>query len=161
MSVNTVFTVPKDRQGVTIRLDKGAALEGEIFLESVSDDLSVHQKVTAFLENNNAFFPVKVNSSGNTEFVNKKNVRMVDVDFPEGPDTNYFSFRIMRAISVTALFSDGEAVSGELMAEVPEEKARLSDCLNLPDKFLSVKAGGKMRYINKEALQKVVHTDKA
>ncbi len=67
----------------------------------------------------------------------------------------------MHAISVTARFCDGTAVSGELMAEVPQEKARLSDCLNISNKFLSVKTGGKMCYINKDALRTVVHADKA
>jgi hypothetical protein len=46
------------------------------------------------------------------------------------------------------------------MAEVPREKNRLSDCLNLPHRFLSVKTGGKILYINKKAIQKVVHDDK-
>jgi len=160
MSVDTVFTVPKDRLSVTIRLDKGIALEGEIFLEPVSDNLSVHQKVIAFLESGNTFFPLKLSAAGNTEFINKRNVWIVDVNIPEGHDADYFLFRPMHSISVTILFSDGKTVSGELMAEVPEEKARLSDCLNLPGRFLSVKLGKKMRYINKEALQKVAYAGK-
>lgn len=160
MSVDTVFTVPKDRLSVTVRLDKGVALEGEIFLEPVSGNLSVHQKVAAFLESGNAFFPLKL-SAGNTEFINKKNVWIVDVNIPDGHDADYFLFRPMHAISVTLLFSDGKIVSGELLAEVPEEKARLSDCLNLPGSFLCVRLAGKMRYINKETLQKVTYAGKA
>ena len=39
MSVHTVFTVPKDRQDVTIHLDKGVSVTGEIFLESFSQDI--------------------------------------------------------------------------------------------------------------------------
>ena len=42
-------------------------------------------------------------------------------------------------IPVNAQFGDGDTVNGELVAEVPAEKARLSDCLNLQNKFLSVK----------------------
>ncbi len=156
MSENTAFAVPKDRLSVIIRLDKGMTVSGEIFLEYVSDTVSLHQKVTAFLENDNAFFPLKINS-GSTEFINKTHVRYVEIIFPAAPDANYFSFRPMQSIPVNALFGDGDAVNGDLVAEVPAEKARLSDCLNLQNKFLSIKTVDKMCYINRETLLKVVH----
>jgi hypothetical protein len=161
MTGNTAFAVPKDRQEVTVRLGNGMTVEGVIFLEAVSDFLSSHQKITTFLENDNTFFPLKLDTTGNTEFINKKNVWTVEVGIPEDPETGYFSQLPMHAISVTAHFRDGTAVSGELMAEVPQEKARLSDCLNISNKFLSVKTDGKMCYINKDALRTVVHADKA
>ncbi len=72
MTGNTAFAVPKDRQGVTVRLGNGTAIEGVIFLEAVSDFLSSHQKVTMFLENDNTFFPIKLDTTGKTEFINKK-----------------------------------------------------------------------------------------
>lgn len=156
MSGNTAFAVPKDRLSVSIRLEKGVMLSGEIFLEYVSDTVSMHQKVTAFLENDNAFFPIKVGTGG-TEFVNKTHIRYVEINLPDDPDANYFSFRPMQAIPVNAQFGDGDTVNGELVAEVPAEKARLSDCLNLQNKFLSVKTVDKMCYINREMLQKVIH----
>ncbi len=111
MSENTAFAVPKDRLSVIIRLDKGMTVSGEIFLEYVSDTVSLHQKVTAFLENDNAFFPLKINS-GSTEFINKTHVRYVEIIFPAAPDANYFSFRPMQSIPVNALFGDGDAVNG-------------------------------------------------
>lgn len=157
MSGKTVFAVPKDRQGVTIRLSRGVALKGEIFMESVSEGLSTHQKVASFIENSNTFFPIKVSPGENTEFINKHNVQTVEVDLPEDPETGYFAHLLMHTIPVTVYFHDESAVSGELMAEVPQEKARLSDCLNMPDKFLIVKTAEKICYINKKALQKVVH----
>ena len=156
MSGNAAFTVPKDRLSVSVRLENGVTLNGEIFLEYFSDTVSLHQKVTAFLENDNAFFPIKV-GSGDTEFVNKTHVRYVEINFPDDPDANYFSFRPMQTIPVNAQFGDGDTVKGELVAEVPAEKARLSDCLNLQNKFLSVKTADKMCYINRDTLQKVIH----
>jgi hypothetical protein len=160
MSGNTAFTVPKDRQAVTVRLQKGEKLEGEIFLEYMVSGLSTHQKVTAFLENENLFFPIKIIATGMTEFINKKTVQTVDVGVPEDPETGYFSHLLMHTIRVTARFCDGTMVSGDLMAEVPQEKARLSDCLNMSNRFLSVHTGSTMCYINKDSLQKVMHADK-
>jgi hypothetical protein len=158
MSGNIAFAVPKDRLSVIIRLEKEASLKGDIFLEYVSETTSMHQKVTAFLEQGNAFFPIKL-SSGITEFVNKTHVRYVAISLPDDPNAQYFSFRPMQAIRVNALFGDGEAIRGELLAEVPAEKTRLSDCLNMQNNFLSVKSDDKICYINKESLQKVVHAD--
>lgn len=160
MSVHTVFTVPKDRQDVTIHLDKGVSVTGEIFLESFSQDLSIHQKLTAFLESDIVFFPVKLSSTGSTEFINKKNVGIIEAGIPDEEDTNFFSFKLMHTIPVTAILRHGDTISGELMAEVPREKARLSDCLNLSHKFLSIKGEGTIFYINKTALQKVVYAEK-
>lgn len=159
MNENPVLAVPMDRQNVTLRLDTGAILEGEIFLEYVPDISSVHQRITAFLESGNAFFPLK-RVNGNTEFVNRKKVQTLEVKCPERPDARYCESRIMNTIPVTAIFSNGDTISGELMAEVPQEKARLSDCLNLPSTFLEVKTDSTIYYINKEALQKILYRDK-
>jgi hypothetical protein len=161
MSTSTCYTVPIDRRAVTVHMDNGAILEGEIFLGLFGDNLSTHQKILALLEDSSTFFPFMICKSGKTEFLNKRNVRVVELLLPEDPDNHYFSFGRMHTIPITALFSSADSISGELMAEVPEEKTRLSDCLNLPDMFLCVKSGEKVCYLNKETLQKVVYLDKA
>ena len=160
MSEKTVFAVPKDRQNVTVRLSSAVAILGEIFMESMAEGLSIHQKLSSFIENGSIFFPLKLSSGGGTEFINKKKTQVIEVSLPENPEANYFSHLLMQTIPVTIFLTDGSAMSGDLMAEVPQEKARLSDCLNLPEKFLAVKSGGLMCYINKGALQKVVHGSK-
>lgn len=160
MSGNTAFAVPKDRQNVTVLLSPGTALAGEIFMESIAEGLSMHQKITSFIENSSAFFPIKLSPGGNTEFINKNKVQMFEVDLPEDPETSYFAHLLMQTIPVIVFLTHGSTVSGDLLAEVPQEKARLSDCLNLADKFLVVKSGKQMCYINKNALQKVVHAAK-
>ena len=157
MSDTTAFQVPKDRQAVIVRLSPGVVVEGEIFMEAFSENLSIHQKISAFIEDTNSFFPIKVIPGGDTEFINKNTIQLVEVSVPDDPETSYFAHLLMQTIPVTAYFRDGDTVSGELMAEVPQEKARLSDCLNLREKFLKVKSGNKMCYINKKTLQKVVH----
>jgi len=154
---NTAFQVPKDRQSVVVRLTQGAVLEGEIFLESMAEGLSTHQKVTAFLENSLAFFPIKVSPDGKTEFINKQKVRTVEVAVTAAPETDYFEHLLMHTIPVTTFFGAAESISGELMAEAPQEKARLSDCLNMPNTFLCVRTASMICYINKESLQKVVY----
>ena len=65
------------------------------------------------------------------------------------------AYSFMHIEDITTLFTDGTALSGELLAEVPEEKARLSDCLNLPESFLSVKKEKTVYYLNKSTIQQV------
>ena len=160
MSTDDAYSVPIDRQAVSIRMQSGITLDGEIFLGLFGDNLSMHQKVTMLLEGSSLFFPFRISSSGKTEFLNKKTIRAVEVPLPEDPDNTYFSYRIMHSIPITALFTDTDSISGELMAEVPSDKARLSDCLNLNDIFLCVKVEKKVCYLNKDILQKVVYLDK-
>jgi hypothetical protein len=62
----------------------------------------------------------------------------------------------MQTVTMTAVFTDNSRITGLLMAEVPAENARLSDCLNLPSKFLQVKVENRICHINKDALRKVL-----
>ncbi len=157
MSGKTAFAVPKDRQQVVVRMSKDVLLEGEIFLESLSEGQSMHQKIVNFLENDTAFFPLKVAPAGNTEFIHKSNIQSVSISLPDDPDITYFSGLLLHTIPLAITLPEGDTISGHLMAEVPREKARLSDCLNLPDAFLSIRSQDTVFYINKNAIRKAVH----
>jgi len=144
------FIVPREKQLVTVHLPGGNTMEGNIFLEYYSEARTLHQKLVAFLENRNDFFTLS--SSGSPEFIGKDAIRMVEVDYPE----DEYAFTIMHVELVTVIFLDGSQVSGDLLADVPEGKQRLSDCLNLPHRFLCARAYGKVCYINKKAILKVI-----
>ncbi len=156
MSSHTPYAVPKDKLGVTIQFESGAVLRGFIFLEYTAARISARQKVSLFLERDNAFFPLLLDDSGRTEFINKNKIRMLEAECPQGCDDEA-DRGLTRAIHITVVFNDGVTLSGGLLAEVPEQSARLSDCLNLPNRFLSVCVGRNALYINKYALQKVIH----
>ena len=144
------FVVPKEKQLVTVHLLGGDTLEGNIFLEYFPEARTLHQKLLAFFEDKKDFFPL---SSGSTpEFLYKRAIRMVEVHFPEEEDT----FTLMHVELVTVIFRDGAQVSGDLMADVPEERKRLSDSLNLSGRYICTRAYGKVCYINKEAVLKVI-----
>ena len=153
MRGDAAFAVPRDRQSVTVRLDGGTAIEGEIFLEYMHADLSIHQKVTCSSKTITCFSPSRSMHRAEPT-LSVKNVWAVEVGFPEDPETSFFSPLLMQAIPVIAHFCDGTTIRGILMAEGPKEKARLSDCLNMQNKFLSVKTDGGMCYIKKDALKK-------
>ncbi len=160
MGNQSSFAVPKERQEVTVQLDSGESLRGAIFLEYSVEGLATHQKVSAFLEDGNNFFPLALGGGGSTEFINKTNIRYVELAYQADQEGQDVSFSLMHIENVTAVLTDGGTMNGALMAEVPEEKARLSDCLNLAGKFLSVKVNGKICFVNKDSLRKVVNAEK-
>jgi hypothetical protein len=148
------FTVPKEKQLVTVHLLGGNTIEGNIFLEYNPDARTLHQKMAAFLEKGTDFFPL---SSGRIpEFISKSAIRMVEVHNAEDED----AFNIMHVELVTVIFRDGTQVSGDLLADVPEQRRRLSDCLNLTGRFLCTRAYGKVCYISKQAILKVISAGK-
>lgn len=144
------FAVPKEKQLVTVYLLGGDTIEGNIFLEYYPDARTLHQKLLAFFEDGKDFFPLS--AGGTPEFINKRAARMVEVHYPEEEE----SFSFMHVELVTVIFRDGSQVSGDLMADVPEERKRLSDSLNLTGRYICTRAYGKVCYINKEAVLKVI-----
>jgi hypothetical protein len=144
------FVVPKEKQFVTVHFLGGETVEGNIFLEYYPDARTLHQKLLAFFEDGKDFFPLS--SAGTPEFVNKDAARMVEVHYPEEEE----SFSLMHVELVTVIFRDGTQVSGDLMADVPQERKRLSDSLNLTGRYLCTRAYGKVCYINKKAVLKVI-----
>ncbi len=159
MSGNAAFTVPMDRQRVLVRLHGGTIHEGDIFIEQVVADLSPHEKITTFLENEISFFPLKLAETGKAEFLNKSTIISVEVAVPENPEETFFSCLILHTIPVRAHCVEGTILQGLLTAEVPQERERLSDCLNMQNAFLCIQEDKRISYINKKALLKVEHAD--
>jgi hypothetical protein len=148
------FAVPKEKQLVTVHLLGGDTIEGNIFLEYNPGAQLLHQKMMAFLENDKDFFPLS--GGGTPEFICKSAIRMVEVHYPEDEE----AFNVMHVELVTVIFRDGSQVSGDLLADVPDQRRRLSDCLNLSGRFLCTRAYGKVCYISKQAILKVTSAGK-
>jgi hypothetical protein len=155
MTAPREFAVPKEKQPVSVHLIGGEIREGSIFLEYYPDARSLHHKMLALLEDKKDFFPLS-SGSGIPDFINKHAIRLVEVQFPEEEN----SFEIMHVELVTIIFQDGAQVSGDLLADVPSERARLSDSLNLSGGYLCTRVYGKVCYVNKKAVQRVLSAGK-
>jgi len=66
----------------------------------------------------------------------------------------------MRILPVSFQFIDQTTLGGELMVDAPEEKSRLSDCLNTTHRFLCLRIGTKIYYVDKDAIRKVAYAEK-
>lgn len=155
--MDRTFAVPKRRQNVVLHLEEPAiAMQGTIFLEPVHDGIPAYQAVAAFLEDNSRFFPFLLDRTGQTECINKASILTVEMEYETDRDDSSFPIARLQREEITVVFRSGKEMRGILLAEVPEERSRLSDCLNLPDKFLSIRSKSTIYYINKAAILKVV-----
>ncbi|OGW26326.1 MAG: hypothetical protein A2X56_07090 [Nitrospirae bacterium GWC2_57_13] len=156
MTGHAEFSVPKDRLRVRMRLRNETAAAGEIFLEHFPGERPVYQRVAALLEDEQSFVPLLEESSGKMLLVNKANIKIVD--FADPGDAGE-KMGIMHVEQVEAVFATGDALRGELTADVPDERARLSDCLNQRVRFLLLRSEGAICFVNKEALMIVRPAD--
>ncbi len=150
MSEHREFVVPKEKQKVTVHLTGGETRSGNVFLEYHPEAPALYEKISIFLEDKNEFFPLAADGGG-LQFINKRSIRMMEVEYPAEES----AFSLMHIEKITAVFSDGSHLDGMLMADVPSEKDRLSDCLNLPARFLIVRVNDRVHFINKDAVRKV------
>ena len=149
------FAVPKEKQQVKIQLLGGETLAGNIFLEYKPEAVTVYQKVSSFIEDRTGFFPIAIGEV-KPQIIGKTSVKILEIDYPE--DESIFSLKRIENVSV--MLSDGSRIDGLLMADVPEERDRLSDCLNLPERFLSLRLSGKILFVNKSLVRKVLYSAK-
>jgi len=143
------FVVPKEKQLVRVSLVGGGVFEGHIFLECGVEARTLHRKVLAFLGDEKDFVPFAIGDE--TEFFSKLAIRMVEIDREEEQDAS-----LTHAEPVTVIFRDGPPVDCELIADVPEDRRRLSDILNLPGSFVCARIDENVCYINKQAILKVL-----
>jgi hypothetical protein len=154
--MDRTFAVPKRRQRVVLHLEPDVAEEGTVFLEPMHDGVPAYRAVAAFFEDHSRFFPFLPDRTGQTEFINKTSVLAMEMKYEADENDSSFPLDLLQREEITVVFRTGNEMRGILLAEVPEERSRLSDCLNLPDKFLSIKSESTIYYINKAAILKVV-----
>lgn len=154
------FEIPKNRHTVTAHFTDGSKLKGDVFLLSYTTYHSGPQKVAELLEDGNKFIPFLVSESNKVELINKELLKMVEGEVVEAADEEMLSIGLIHIEEITVFFHDNTNISGAFLAEVPPDHSRLSDCLNLPERFMNLKADSRHIHINKGMIKKVVSTKK-
>ena len=154
------LSVRKDRATITAVLPDGTKIRGEVFLASYSDTHYGHQKVADILEGEKLFIPVSIKEEGRkeegrVEFINKDQVMILEGELSSEEAEEKLAIGLYNIEKIKVLFINGEIIEGAMISEVPKERSRLSDCLNLPDTFISMIKGGRYFYLNKGMITKV------
>jgi hypothetical protein len=123
--------ITKNRQQVLLTLADGSDLAGEVFLNLYDVRGQGPQRVGNLLnESEDAFVPVK--SAGGTVHINTANIVMAATPAADEGDELMMLGKKYR-IRVTTLH--GKTVEGDIFVDLPQDRSRVSDYLNRPDRF--------------------------
>lgn len=147
--------IPMHRLAVRVIPLEGAGLIGTIFLDQSRANQPLYLMVEDYLERENSFFPFKNETTGDTDFINKETIKMVEwVRLNKEEEGEQYA-NLMQAQETRVTFVNGSTLDGTLLSDVPPEKHRLSDCLNIDKKFLIIRTDTDYIHINKAKILKV------
>ena len=149
------LTIRKDRLQVLVHFTDGSKTAGEVFLAPFSGDHHGHQKVADLLETEDKFFPLSI-EGGDVEFISKSQILMIEGELIGEEDRELLSAGLVHQVDVSVVITDACIIDGTLLAEVPPERSRLSDCLNLSGNYLRLRSENRYIHVNKSFIKKVL-----
>ena len=149
------LSVSKDRATINAIFRDGKKIRGELFLAAHTESHYGHQKVSDLLEGEKNFLPISIKGEGRTEFVNKNQLLIVEGELATEDDEEKIAMGLFHIEKVRLFFINDDVLEGAMLSEVPKERSRLSDCLNMDQKFINFIKDGRYMYVNKRLLVKV------
>lgn len=135
--------ITKNRQQVLLTLADGSDLAGEVFLSLYDVHGQGPQRVGNLLnESEEAFVPVK--TAGGTVHINTANIVMAATPAADEGDELMMLGKKYR-VQVTTLH--GKTVEGDIFVDLPQDRSRVSDYLNRPDRFFRLFLSERIVYI--------------
>ena len=148
------LSIDKNKLQVAITFADGSRGKGEIFLAHHAGGHHGGQKVADLLNGDKAFLPISL-ESGAVEFISKSQILTIEGELVSDEDEEMFSAGLIQQKDVVVVTSGNQTIIGTLLAEVPEERSRLSDCLNLAEGFILLKCDSRYLHINKAMVKKI------
>lgn len=134
--------IAKNRRQVIFTLADGRELEGEVFLSLYEAHRQGSQRVGELLNGEETFLPVK--TSAGTVHLNVANIiKAVTQEDAERHDLMMLGKKY--TVRITTLH--GEAIEGDIFVDLPQDRSRVSDYLNRPERFLRVFVPGHIVYV--------------
>ena len=148
------LSIDKNKIQVAITFADGSKGKGEIFLARHAGGYYGGQNVADLLNGDKAFLPISL-ESGAVEFISKSQILTIEGELIADDDDEMLSSGLIHQKDVVVVTSGNQTIIGTLLAEVPDERSRLSDCLNLPEKFIRLKSESRYLHINKAMIKKI------
>jgi hypothetical protein len=142
------YRIQKTRVPVAIRLRGGGMLHGFVFAQSTP--YGGHEEPADVLNGREPFFPIQ-SRAGATLLVAKDQVLEAAPDVPAELDE--LQRASARWAEVELTLEDGTRRRGSVAIEMPHERPRVLDFVNLDgDRFLTLYAGGASTLVNRQAI---------
>lgn len=148
------LSIKKEKIEVIVTFADGAKSKGDIFLAPFSGEHHGHQKVADILNGDKVFLPISM-ENGAVEFISKAQIMTIEGELIADEDKEMLSAGLIQQIDVSVVTSKNQSIIGALLAEAPQERSRLSDCLNMPEKFIRIQAESRYLHINKAMIKKI------
>ena len=149
------LSIRKGKANITAIFTDGTKIRGEVFLASYSETHYGHQKVSDIIEGKKLFIPVSMKEENRVEFLNRDQIMILEGELSSPEDEEKLAIGLYHIEKVRVIFINGETMEGAMISEAPPERSRLSDCLNLPNRFISMIKGGRYFYLNKKMVVRV------
>lgn len=125
--------IAKNRRQVIFTLADGSKLGGEVFLNLYEAHGQGSQKVGELLNGRDAFLPVK--TAEGTVHLNVANI--IKASTPADAERHELML-LGKKYTVRITTLHGEEIEGEIFVDLPQDRSRVSDYLNRPDRFCRV-----------------------
>jgi len=136
------YQIEKLKAAVTLYLVDGQERVGVMFLSPFSMHQSGAQTLTELLREDDPFVPFVADNAGFL-LINKAQISHLRYE-PIASDTPAFG----TPIEVTVTFTNSRQLSGTVLLEVPEGKARLQDFMNSNTAYFSLDCGDAFYLVN-------------
>ncbi len=151
------LAIPVRPVALTLRTLDGATLNGQVHLRLNVDTHAGPETVQDRLNDPDLFLTITVSGEMPLVFVNKIQVIRVEVSeeeewIPEGLEASVGAS--VEPIRVQLV--NGEVLSGTVRIEGPAGRRRLSDFLNTQPAFLPLKGGGRLHFLHKRFISRVL-----
>ncbi|MEE9911332.1 MAG: hypothetical protein K4571_06370 [Deltaproteobacteria bacterium] len=122
----------KIKRRATLRRSDGVKLDVNFFLSPYAEGHSGKELILDILNSASTFLPVEDVDTGAIIFFNKSNVMSLEIAERNLLDETLLS----REKRVHVELTNGETLKMSIFLEMPEERSRVSDYLNSPERFI-------------------------
>jgi len=124
--------VGKIKRKTTLGRSDGMKLDVNFFLSPYAEGHSGKEILLDILNSDSTFLPVEDVHTGAIIFFNKGRIMFLEIGERDLVDETLLS----QQKSVQVELTNHEILNMSLFVEMPEERSRVSDCLNSPSRFL-------------------------
>ena len=134
--------IAKNRRQVIFTLADGSEVQGEVFLSLYEAHHQGSQRVGELLNGEEVFLPVK--TANGTVHLNVANI--IKAITPEDAELHELMM-LGKKYTVRITTLHGEAIEGDIFVDLPQDRSRVSDYLNRPERFFRLFMPGHIVYV--------------
>lgn len=132
----------------------GRRFQGQIFLPASALRHSGATRAAEWLNEPSPFFPFLSAGSDGPVLFNKREILVITVDAEaDAGDVTEGTGSPVRNVAIEA---ENERLDGRLLIQMPHNQARVLDYMNLPEMFLTLRAGHQHHLVQKERITRVI-----